>query len=502
MVLNHAAYPSVENWQVKIYENTYTGGSKTSTLIKNYRLGGLNYLLIPTEFYQPQEGTGIDYSFSVTGFNSSGVVVNQGPMNLCEGCVPPNFDVINKWSCNGKRTAWEIQLWRNTNSPEDDPVSGGHYFLTLRPALNYSTSDYGGNAVPYYEWATPSWLEAICGEEYGPSHTELRGFYGLNFIDCELINQYGSGRKIVTRFANNSHGLRDAQCASITGPIYGIQKYLGDWRGSASALADIGSSNIGGYSRAELITFVNNNDVFDLSTALNCDICVNAPNWSNSGWWGHNPNKPIKPGWWTPKFPGISKPGNNLFASIDYVAEIAGGEPLVINNEYSWYSNLLALQIARVDKPGVSVLLERDKLFDENGIFIAPSVVLVPGLYRFEFIHEDLNGIALMYECERDEDNTLYDKDFLNVVLFPVPMQQYGISMNLNALAKVDFEYTLFDPELRVIHKQSFRLKKEYEGTYSVEGGLIGAGMWPNGNYIHQFTFADGSVKSYVTHKL
>ena len=107
-----------------------------------------------------------------------------------------------------------------------------------------------------------------------------------------------------------------------------------------------------------------------------------------------------------------------------------------------------------------------------------------------------------MYECERDEDNTLYEKEFLDVLLFPVPIQQNSISMNLSALAKIDFEYILYGPDLRVMHRQSFKLKKDYEGTYLVESGSPGTGIWPTGNYIHQFTFSDGSVKSYVTHKL
>lgn len=496
LVLDEAAYPNVDMWEIAIYKNTYPGGVKQSTLEDSYRLGGINFINIPVEYYQRDTTDTIDYSYFVLAYDSLGdTLVYQGPERACQGCPPANFKELKIWKCNGRTYAWEVRLWR------DDAFGSptyGKYYLVFDQALDFTTPDDNGNGIPYYEWGPYGFFSTLCQNLPNPTALALWEWYGLAEGNCYMVN---SNPKIISRpGVALQQGLRDYDCTVLSGDLWGVQKYLGSWKNALKGVPFyIGNDNLENYSSSSLITYINNNNIFDLETNLACSTCSGSPSFENSGWWGTGFEKP---GWRIPNFPNTDPHRkHNPWSIISEMSDYLGGDELEIIGGNIWYGNMPAVQISRVDDIGMDVLIERDKIFDSKGDFVGPNLVFTPGLYRFEFIDNTSTGLPYYYEIETTEDYSIYAKDFLDVTIYPVPIVGNQVSIDFEAFANVEFTYTLYDPSLNIMNTQNFKFGKGYTGTEVITSGPS-VPSWPSGNYVHYFLFTDGSYLSFITPKL
>lgn len=498
LVLNSAAYPDVTGWQVDIYKKN---NSRRGTVLDNsISLGTKNYIHFDAAYYQPAAGSGIDYSYTITGYGANGLpVVVQGPQQICSGCPPTNMEEQQTWTCNGTNYAWTIKLW------QDISPGNGQYYLILDQAYSYFSQANGGVGVPYYMWCTQEYEASVCQD----GNVGMQRFYGLNAIsfnnqnthcnDCDNVNS-SSNPKIITRHATSPDGLRDMECSNITGDICGIQKYLGPWHDTVvlGQLVPI-SFNPVGYDMEQLLEdYVNQYDLFSLGEELVCEVCGEGdPE-------GGDDNGDDFYDW----LMGViletfhDEGGDvHFWDAVGQLSQDRGGTPVSLPGGHVWYTNLKEVNITRLDAPGLSTSLSLEKLFDANEDFVSPSLVFTPGLYWIEFVDDHLVSLPWFVEFSNTQDCSIYDKDCLGVTIYPVPITGNSVNLQLETTKELTFTYTLYGPGSQVMATRNYHLAEGYRGTDLISSG-VGASQWPAGNYVHYFEFSDGSTLSYTTLKV
>ncbi|MBL7712495.1 MAG: hypothetical protein JNL13_08535 [Chitinophagaceae bacterium] len=477
LVLDKDADASISSWKIDIYKDPADGTASASAPAPEvtYTLENKNYQLIPSEFYQPGPYT---YSYTITGYNSKDEpVVSQGPEFLCAGCPPSNMEELGKWTCDGKTYAWVVKLWRDRNPPKN-------YFLIFGQAVDFSTS---GIQIPYYQWGTSAFLNSICGTDSTFPSIPMLEYYGLASNDCYTVNE---NNKIITRNSMYPYYLRDHECAKLYGSVFGVQKSLGNWHTAGGKMVNLGSATPAtGTSMSEMLNYIRIHDIFEFGddNALSCSPCGGSvTGWTNGGWATSyiEANKI-----WTS---GVGCEFE-LWCTIGKISELAEGKPMNINEDLQWYSGLVAVQISRIDEEEKSISLERDKLFDETGRFIAPPMMLSEGLYSFEFVHEKHAGLPFYLDVKTATDYSLKQKDLFEATIYPVPITSSAFKIDMKAYAQLDVTYSLYNPSMSLVRTEVFNLPKDYTGTKTIRIPYV------SGNYTHVFTFPDGSVQSFIT---
>ena len=126
--------------------------------------------------------------------------------------------------------------------------------------------------------------------------------------------------------------------------------------------------------------------------------------------------------------------------------------------------------------------------FDENGVFTAPEFTIEKGLNKLLVILKDGTEKYIVYDATETTESDYQLSDFLDVVIYPVPIQGDDFKMNIQCGATLDFSYELFDFQGYLLHSTKYSVKQGHNEDHKVRSDK----PVPRGLLLNKFTFSDG----------
>ena len=136
-------------------------------------------------------------------------------------------------------------------------------------------------------------------------------------------------------------------------------------------------------------------------------------------------------------------------------------------------------------------------MFSPEGERLNIPLQLEPGLYCISIHFIDGSFLRIVGEKETESYNPNTMANNLNVIIYPVPIQENYFNMNLQATENLEFNYTLYDFNGNRIYNTKVFIKEGESASIDIkpEGGI------PVGYLINVFHFSDDSQLSILTVK-
>lgn len=439
---------------------------------KSIRLLGLNYVKIDPLFYTSTEAA---YGIKVNASTVSGEFLETDIQPIGE--PPTHFHFCDE-ICNGDDYAYAIRVYANQNL--------SNYYFRLERGGNPST------ATPFYEYLSPTqWMNI---------RNSPGDYYDYHQIDAFLMAEANSTEVIVITNATPGQ-YKDKNGFNILGnTVYGVQKYLGDWRPPLSnvfyaqspvVVGTPPNCNIHDY-RLDLNGFVNFQSFgkpdplvcrgasFTPSSSdgkLNVKDCLTGFNMTDPQW--YNSDGSFKTTAW-------------LKAIISCHGKLYNREP---SNEI-WSDDMSELVVFRMDEPGVATHITQADLFTPSGEFKGINMVIEPGFYGFMIHDYESNHFVFYTAVEKKMEVSIPLSDLISATFYPNPLTENKFSFDVSATAKLKVNYTLHDMTTgELLHNRNFVIQKDKERTYQVNPGKpLVEGRY----YVNTFTMEDGSKKTWT----
>jgi hypothetical protein len=486
LILNYEAYPTVNRWEVLVIQKVYnaTENRWEEQILKRTNLYNTFWIKLPGTYNTSA------HMIRVTGYDEANTVIVEDTKAMIQGEAP---GVETEWVCNGSDYVYALQYYPAVGSFNAE-VRMGMPFLTTPP--------YGFDR--YYEW----FEGADFHDPYlGPQDEEGHGLTSFSYDGLNVVDQKIVRLENIPEYSTLYHNrFGDA----ISGTIYGVQKYYGDYVNDymeieSGALADDPSS----LTFPFVMELVNNN--VNNPVAIDCDA-----SFSNGGIPpGENPgsqsNEPcIETYYETLGTAAYSHDGGYTYTVFtvvqlftlpcftDPVVGTPGGGFPVGQTGFSWPADLSVVTIHPIGpKAGASITLKYSDFYDENGTFIGTPITLPAGLLMVGYQFSDASYRAA-YVYNKEESTVRFaQSDFVSYTAYPVPITGDDFHLQVEATERVSFTYMVRDVDGNVLFSDNYELEK---GT-ALDRVIEPRGGIPVGMLFNTLTFGDGSQINFQTIK-
>jgi hypothetical protein len=481
MVLNGQEYPEVSTWLVNVLRRQITADGFVDETVERYRLNG-NFLTVPAEYWHTTQSDDWGYTLQIIGYSVQGnEVLNEIPF-VYTG-PPANVETLCIKSCNGISYAYTINLYNIAGS------NGTGKYMEIVRMVNF-INEQNGVVVPVYQYMYQPQFQQIMGS------SSLKDYYGLS-ENFETNSSNGWIVQLQNVDPVNDH-IYDPYGIPMSGTVYGVQKYMGPWRGHDLFKTPVTLTQSDcQFNLQWFIDYVNL--YFNWPAGLPALECAASQGYEYFG----NPEQISNSTQYYFCYDHLEtfefgKDGNlfDLMTLIEECEELVPFPPGSGSvGGFHWPGNLDYLIFSQIDKPGLSVELTEADLFDADGNFIPVSFTTNPGLYRLNLVFNDKSILPLHFDIKQPVTNALNLSDLLGVTVFPVPLTQNTFTLRLSSPVNMAFTYTLHGPDASVLYRSRFELTADNEKDFFIDPRRD----IPAGLISHRFTFADGSVLSVPT---
>lgn len=474
LVLNNSFDYPVDYYTIEIVYKTYEDFELTDEqVIETFELVGTNYIQIPDEYLEPD-----NMYINVIAHLENGEEITEGDAISTSVFGGNDYFLQEKWVCVGSTYAFEIKKYRNSVTQEQ-------YFAFEDTHFNTQ----GSSATPYYEYVGGGTMSNIHLTDYvnniytNPNTIRYGEYHNLNTLSP------GVNSKVV--IFNNPYPCqphyKNASGTIITDPvIYGVQKYKGPWAVNSLTGTCLNPPVLTDFWVGDIMGAIDVINIYGDPTPCGmkevaCDGTYEAfPQAAKIDTTVKDFNiQPLDTIVWVWEIPEEVEGIANLGVSVDWLPYGA-----VIINKLSGTPNTV-VNIAVAD------------MIDEEGDWIDIPLNLSKGLYEILLVMEDGSIYPIHFEKIVDGENSLTMSDYLNVNIFPVPIEENYFNMTLSATQAVEFEYTLFSFNGELIYSNSYVIENGSSETFQIEP----ESELQAGYYINYFEFSDGSTMSILTVK-
>ncbi|MFN6378982.1 MAG: hypothetical protein ACK4WD_06890 [Flavobacteriales bacterium] len=464
---------SVKVWQVRIFQRSYSGNSYSDQLVHRETISGMNSYFIPTKYHKDELSH--EYMYQIQGLNSSNQVVSD------TGVQPTIGDgtamVLKKvWVCDGYNYAYKIRYYEGNGAAH----------------LSLDGPDYT------YEFMRPE--DWFCHPNSAMTVSQLSVQHNLTPVVCSWsLNQW---HPAVFKLQNVDYttepGYYDREGYLITtDELYAVQKTNWIWP-SGSIFVDnlIAANDLASADINFIIEFLNN-----YSNIASVD--------------------PDDPELYCQQFAdnsSVEYEGESEDTVLDCI--LLGAQELTMNNDYlvsqsgqvltmieitnncmqtggvSYMNGLVITDVTDLRDPTTIVSLGKDDLFDLNGNFELPPIVIDKGTYCANVQFKNGKVLRFFFSSNQRTVNQVIDAMLVDVTVAPVPIVGDQFTVQVNSSTNTSALYEVLDNMGRGIYKSELKISEEdFRFPVHVVQGI------PSGNVIHKFTFADGSIKAINTIK-
>lgn len=489
LVLNGQEYPEVSSWLVNVLRRQITADGFVDETVDRYRLNG-NYLSVPAEYWHTTQTDDLGYTLQIIGYTAQGKeVLNETPF-IYTG-PPANVETLCIKSCNGISYAYTINLYNIAGS------NGTSKYMEIVRMVNF-INEQNGVVVPVYQYMyQPQFQQIVNGTGLSQQQSnELKSYYGLPSQNT-FVNSSSSGWIVQLNNVDpvNDH-IYDPYGIPMGGTVYGVQKYMGPWRGHDLFKTPVTLTQSDcQFNLQWFIDYVNL--YFNWPAGLPDLECAASQGYEFFGWPDQESNSTQYYFCYDQLETFEFGTDGNLFDLMTLMDECEDLSPFPPGGggNFEWPGNLDYLIFSQIDKPGFSVNLTEADLFDADGNFIPVSFTSHPGLYRLNLVFSDKSVLPLHFDIKQPVNNSLNLSNLLGVTVFPVPLTDNTFTLRLSSPVNMAFTYTLHGPDASVLYRSRFELTADNEKDFFIDPRR----EIPAGLISHRFTFADGSILSVPT---
>lgn len=470
LILDQARMPEVESWEVLIGEARYDAEEMDIVydIISETTLSDTYYMSVSEDY------TNGEHFAKVMAIGAGGTILSETDwVGTCSNCISSYSPCYAE--CIGGTYAYAIRL-RLKGIP---PSGSGPSHLKLSGAVP-SDPD---NVLPYYyEYMSPIRFSTL------GSSSSSTGYYHV-----PEWNPYGKGvGSQIIKVNGVAPGDEDAdgnayvdyQGNGLTGTVYGVKKYLGDWAWANGIRSNVlaGGGEQCAQSFNYFMTQFNAGADFNAGPGpdLECGSSGGSPGGGSSGDAGLDPC-------------GDENWGNYWDCVKDLVPDI--GSPL----NPIWGDELIEIIVYpfMAIEGTTPIILTKDQFYNEELEFTGHSISMDEGLYLYELHYDDGSVRTTFFENEEAIDYIWTQEEMVTVTIFPVPIIEDSFEMTLEAIESVSFTYTLLTFDGEVLFTEDYILPAGASETFLItpEIGI------PAGELVNNFNFNDGSSKSIITIK-
>ena len=484
LVMDAFANPQVVSWHIEVKTKAANStGQFDYTTVYSELVSGKSYTLVPESY------GGNDLYLFVTGLDQGGsILVEHGPQPVGPG--PHGFTPCMKY-CVGKTYAYGIKL--NVHGNEVNSTmqmvsirkENGEYFYQYM-----SPTEFAAKAVspPLNYYNVPAWSHVAPG------------------IDGRIVKLDG---------VDASDGLKDVNGFDLTGTVYAVGKYLGDWRGSvieSNTLAQ--GEELCNQNTAFFINKLNSGGDLDGRPSITCNgqtgdgsIPTDGPGsgsatgnaqtidcWDEIDDWADDSTNSLN---------GNAYPFTYLADLTDCLDGIQADTPPPPNVDVRlWPADLVQFSIKPVSLVtsqayGNPQVIHENDFYDVNGSFVSPSIVVEEGLYMMGLQFRGGEYRTIYFNADQPTTYTYELANLLEATIYPVPITGNSFSLQLSSRANISCQYVLMDMQGNTLHSQQINVATgpAQQVQVSPAGGL------PNGTLVNKFIFSDGSTITKMTLK-
>lgn len=480
LIFNTVTFPTVTSWKVDI-ETRSTDPQTNEFIYKSEQTLSLS------AYYLKMDSRYLDgnHYVAIQGIDARGsVVTSEGP----EKIGPHTTSGICSWRCIGHRYAYQLNLVAGDNE-------GNSHVIMVEPT---PPDDY----PYYYQWIPAS-------QWYSWTTYNDPAYYHLSSFSTSQPENYDV---IIQTTIPSSSPVHDEDGIEISGNVYGVRKYFGDWNDLYSQM----HSNEFAYGPDELC-----GQSFDWAmNSVNAGSPGYPPLTCNGVSWGDydgsvQPVDGESDGYSDDCIDllsdlvassGDAEIGLGLFdiiddCSIGFVTDPEGnGDNGNSSGGHATWPDAVAsitfepyLATSHV-RP---VVLSDASMFDEHGNYIGKPFTIGAGLNHMVIKFKNGHYKRAYFIAPRDRKIGLTQSDFVTATVFPVPITGNDYTLELKATAHVSFTYVLSDVNGNPLYHKSYELQKgdDLRDVISVARGI------PGGILFNQLQFSDGSQTSFQTMK-
>ena len=479
----HDNNPDVKYWVVEVdeqrFENWEFTGEKT---VWRKEIWKSNYVYIP-DGYWSNETKDYRYYTNLIGFGTDDIEVirtrfgtdgkDANPFTKAECCPPRNIVLGCSWVCEGPDWAYRIQQWKEN----------GMAVYVLEGA-GFPTD--AGNWVNFFEYMSTDQHTALKGD----NDPFWRNWYSISFMDWgpHSSNYPNSPFHKIP----NDGSYKDKENAIIEGPdVIRVSKGKGWWKSPFISTDFIIENNECTQQIDGAVIFMNENsnieelvDDGDLPFMLFC---------GGGAATGNIENEDCEMAWMGVDYDGDGDVDG--FDLLDFILNdmCEGGSP--DSDPWDNISFMLAESISNPGNPATE--LKGEDMFDENGVFTPPLIIIEEGLNRMSVILEGGINRKIVFESKETVQSSFALSNFLDVTIYPVPIVGDEFKINIQSGATLGFTYEMFDFQGELLHSTKYSVKQGHNEDHKV----ISQKPIPRGLILNRFTFKDGSVLSITTTK-
>ncbi len=475
LVLENNFQVGIRYWSVDIILNFYDDFElHGQEVLDSYELIGKNYMKIPDEYSRMD-----NLSVKVTAhFQNDTYIEEETPISthIFGG---PNYETYKYFPCIGSTYAYEIVMFKHKTVDKS--------YLAV-----YPTAEQNDPVVWYYEYFPFSLLNTLNPQSYVNNLYTPFNFYKFwEYHNIENLNNLMIHfPDIVKKPNNNPQALyKDGNGTPISEPyVFGVKKHTGPW----SYIQLTGTC-----LKTDEIQTIN---IPDLQTAI---MYLNIY------------GSPVPCGMYDLVCDNMNPPTGSIAPALyqEFGKEIALNLDTLVWNWWDlfWpFQSIVNLEINEILEPysGISVSqlsgagnligsVKTEDMFDNEGSPVQIPIQLNPGLYDITFHFNDGSFLRIVEEKTVEEYNPNAQANYLNAVIFPVPIEGNSFNMSLTAQKELDFIYVLYDFNGNPIYETNIYINEGSSEEIKIEPyeGI------PAGFLVNVFYFDDGSQMSILTVK-
>jgi len=490
LLLDYLNYPTVQKWQIDVYQKVMLNGNYISQKISSKTLLGKNYTFID------EIGSGIDLEYVVSGSDGDGRVI-ANPNGVPIGWTGAG-SLTCAWSCVGGNYAYGIEFY----STQD---GGTGQYMMVPP---YEPIDQ----PCYYEWVEASYFNTWAQD--GVNNAPFRRDIMQN--TATITYPYSANPEFLIKINVPSGEYKyDRNGQAINGWVYGVKKYYGQYASNSAMYTSHSTTNDEsecGYPISYPIGQINmaisdfNANHTPVIPSLQCQGSGFIHAVGNYG-----------------EYASVSDPISNetepctgdIYEYIGQNWEEGGIYLLVVYSEpcldfgslgtpgngqgLDWPEELHQMNIVKYEEDDVEpISILREDIFDANDNFIGDeNLNLTPGLYQVQYIYSDLSIGTYYFNTDKNISSEVFEKDFITYTAYPVPITNNEFRLNFQATKNLSFIYDLKDSQGNLLESKRYEIRK----GQSINDLIKINPTAPAGLLFNKLTFSDGSEINFQTIK-
>lgn len=485
VVMNHAAHPTVSRWEVIISQKTQNqAGNVSYNTVRTYNLNAKHYVQLPATYLSRASNN--HYYVAAKGYDSNNILVIEDlPKLAIDG---PVWTEACAWTCVGDDYAYDLTMYVNPPTPPASTSSSSR--LILERSYDYYDADLEVG-IPHYEYMTAADLAT----------KDAAGMASYYNVPALIYGYPGTSTSIIKlEDVPSSDPLYDAHGVALSGTVYGVQKYLGDWAGPVITSPEMASGDENcGQLIGWAIDGINMSSDFGSRPDVEC-TSVGAPSGGPSSTSGLSTATSLTDCFKTHFIDGIPS-GDMDFAQnitdIQDCLDAAGSNGNTTTGIYPSELAAITYQPCSPSNNGSVITLTESDFADRNGNYVSPTITLPAGLVAVSYQMKNNTVVTLYTELDNNYVGQLEARNLVAVNIYQVPITNNRFTLELDSRIQTSCQYELFDFSGNLLHSERIPLTAGQLSTTNVRP----AQGIPTGQLVNKFTFPDGSVITKLTNK-